>query len=312
MPEIYLHQDPDFIDLINIIANDMVISPTLVEKDYWIMHCLYGLQQAGKTFYLKGGTSLSKGFKIIDRFSEDIDILIEPEEGQKVYCGRNHDKPAHVESRKKYYEALAKGLKIDGIYKIARDPAFDDKTGKYRSGGIRLHYNTPIETPDDIKEGVLLEVGFDKVEPFGRITISSWAFDYAKNKEFLYIDNRAIDVPCYRPEYTFVEKLHAINKKYRQQQDGQGFEANFMRHYYDLYKLLELKEVLDFIGTKEYLYHKEYRFHKEPLNKATTLEDLATRQHYEEQYEKSKTLYYKGKPTFHEIIERLRKHHPNM
>ena len=42
------------------------------------MHCLYGLQQLGLTFELKGGTSLSKGHKTIDRFSEDIDILIEP------------------------------------------------------------------------------------------------------------------------------------------------------------------------------------------------------------------------------------------
>ncbi|MEA2882414.1 MAG: hypothetical protein QOH32_1670, partial [Bradyrhizobium sp.] len=42
-------------------------------KDYWIMHSLYGLQKLGLIFELKGGTSLSKGFKIIDRFSEDID-----------------------------------------------------------------------------------------------------------------------------------------------------------------------------------------------------------------------------------------------
>jgi predicted nucleotidyltransferase component of viral defense system len=42
------------------------------------MHCLYGLQQLGYTFQLKGGTSLSKGHKIVNRFSEDIDILIEP------------------------------------------------------------------------------------------------------------------------------------------------------------------------------------------------------------------------------------------
>jgi predicted nucleotidyltransferase component of viral defense system len=43
-----------------------------VEKDYWIMHGLYGLQQMGMSFELKGGTSLSKGYGIIERFSEDI------------------------------------------------------------------------------------------------------------------------------------------------------------------------------------------------------------------------------------------------
>ncbi|WP_334364278.1 nucleotidyl transferase AbiEii/AbiGii toxin family protein [Bradyrhizobium sp. AZCC 1578] len=59
-------------------AEEKGIDPALVEKDYWIMHCLYGLRQFGYTFQLKGGTSLSKGHQIINRFSEDIDILIEP------------------------------------------------------------------------------------------------------------------------------------------------------------------------------------------------------------------------------------------
>ncbi len=40
-----------------------------------IMHCLYGLQQAALSFELKGGTSLSKGFGIIDRFTTSVLIL---------------------------------------------------------------------------------------------------------------------------------------------------------------------------------------------------------------------------------------------
>ena len=52
------------------------------------------------TFELKGGTSLSKGFQIIDRFSEDIDIRIEPPAGQNVKTGRNQTKPAHRQSRR--------------------------------------------------------------------------------------------------------------------------------------------------------------------------------------------------------------------
>ena len=78
MPADYLHNHPEFSDLLRIVAEDQSINPTLVEKDYWIMHCLYGLQQLGLKFELKGGTSLSKGLKIIDRFSEDIDIFLDP------------------------------------------------------------------------------------------------------------------------------------------------------------------------------------------------------------------------------------------
>lgn len=74
----YLHQRKDFLDLINLIADEKNIEPFLVEKDYWITHVLYGLRKQGFDFELKGGTSLSKGYGIISRFSEDIDIVINP------------------------------------------------------------------------------------------------------------------------------------------------------------------------------------------------------------------------------------------
>lgn len=55
------------------------------------MHCLWGIQQQGLKFELKGGTSLSKGFGIIERFSEDIDIQIHPSENENVKIGKNHE-----------------------------------------------------------------------------------------------------------------------------------------------------------------------------------------------------------------------------
>ena len=93
MPRDYLHNHPQFADLIRIVAEEKGIDPALVEKDYWIMHCLYGLQQLGYKFALKGGTSLSKGHQIISRFSEDIDILIEPPADRDVKAGKNQNKP---------------------------------------------------------------------------------------------------------------------------------------------------------------------------------------------------------------------------
>src|SRR5882757_7517954 len=94
-----LHNHSEFADLIRIVAEERGVDPALVEKDYWIMHCLYGLQQLGLTFQLKGGTSLSKGFQVINRFSEDIDIRIEPPKDRGVKTGRNQDTPAHIQSR---------------------------------------------------------------------------------------------------------------------------------------------------------------------------------------------------------------------
>lgn len=77
MPE-FLHARRDFGQLVSLIASERGIDPVLVEKDYWLMHCLWGLQAQGLRFELKGETSLAKGFGIICRFSEDIDIRIEP------------------------------------------------------------------------------------------------------------------------------------------------------------------------------------------------------------------------------------------
>src|SRR5882672_9206477 len=95
MPRDYLHNHAEFADLIRIVAREKSIDPALVEKDYWLMHCLYGLQKQGFKFELKGGTSLSKGYGAIERFSEDIDIQIEPPEGHDVKIGRNQNKPVH-------------------------------------------------------------------------------------------------------------------------------------------------------------------------------------------------------------------------
>lgn len=59
-----LHELPDFADLVAVVARNEGVDPGLVEKDYWIMHCLWGLQQGGFVFELKGGTSLSEGFNV--------------------------------------------------------------------------------------------------------------------------------------------------------------------------------------------------------------------------------------------------------
>ena len=212
MPRDFLHNHPQFADLIRIVAAEKGIDPALVEKDYWIMHCLYGLQQLGFTFQLKGGTSLSKGHQIINRFSEDIDILIEPPADRDVKTGKNHDKPAHIQSRKDFFDWLVQTIKIDGITKVERDTAFDD-VPNYRGAGIRLNYESLTEAMDGLREGVLLEVGFDTVAPNTPKDISSWVYDRAVASKVDIIDNRAKAVPCYDPGYTFVEKLQTISTR---------------------------------------------------------------------------------------------------
>jgi hypothetical protein len=311
MPADYLHNHPQFADLIRIVSQERGIDPALVEKDYWIMHSLYGLQKLGLTFQLKGGTSLSKGYKAIERFSEDIDILIEPPPGRDVKTGRNQDKPAHIESRRAFYDWLAnEKIRIDGITSVERDTAFDND--KLFSAGIRLRYPTKVPALKGLREGVVLEAGFDTVAPNAPRDISSWLYDRAVAQGVDIIDNRAKDVPCYDPRYTFVEKLQTISTRFRQQQLSKSSPVNFMRHYYDACNLLRRPDVQAFIGTEAYKAHKQKRFRPGDnpditRNQAFVLADPATREIYAKAYAESAALYFGKKPTFDVIVEEIGK-----
>jgi len=103
----FLHELPDAKELFLVVSEEKAINPSIVEKDYWVMHTLWGLQQQGFDFELKGGTSLSKGFDIINRFSEDIDIQIHPAPSLEVKSGKNHDKKKHIDSRRAFFDNLA-------------------------------------------------------------------------------------------------------------------------------------------------------------------------------------------------------------
>jgi len=307
----YLHNHPEFQQLLRAVEHEKGIDSSLIEKDYWIMHVLYGLQQGSFDFELKGGTSLSKGYGIIHRFSEDIDIRIEPPVSIDVKVRRNHTKPAHRESRKQYYDWLAKNIKIDGINKIIRDAEFDNET--YFSGGIRLFYQSMFPDIEGLKDGVLLEVGFDDVTPNELVTVSSWALDFAQKKKVDAIDNKAYNVKCYHPGFTFVEKLQTIATKFRQHQETGKMPANFLRHYYDVACLLDNDIVQKFIGTQGYKEHKNKRFPSKeknlPLSKqeAFLLNDSETRELFEKEYKQTAALYYQGQISLTNILDKLSK-----
>jgi len=299
----YLHEHPEFSDLIRIVAANKKIIPQLVEKDYWIMHCLHGLSEQGFNFELKGGTSLSKGYKIIHRFSEDIDIRINQDCCTEidVKIGKNQDKAKHRESRQAFYAWLAGNIQIPGISDVTRDVEFDD-IPRYRSGGIRLLYKSHFEDVEGLKEGILLELGFDDTTPNEQLTISSWAYDYALTADISFTDNRAKSVKCYHPGYTFVEKLQTVSTKFRQQRANNAFPMNFMRHYYDIYCLLENDLVWEFIRSPKYAKRKDERFPRADNqviaeNEAFLLSNEEVRALYNDAYRRSQALYYQDQPS---------------
>ena len=312
MPDSFLHERSDFKALVATVADSEKINdPALVEKDYWIMHAVFGLKQLGLTFELKGGTSLSKGFGIIQRFSEDIDIRIESFDGLQVDTNPNHEKPLHIESRRVFYEKLRDKIKISGIKSVERDTTYDDET--LRNAGLRLTYETHFGSIAGLKDGILLEVGFDQTAPNRAVTISSWIVQFAEAKKLQYTDNRALDTRCYNPEYTFVEKVQAVVRKYGQFKGTGKVPTNFLRHYYDIHQLLDVDAVQKFIGAPEYLEHKKKRFksldHDVAKSGAFTIENGNIRKQFKRSTQRrlrftiaARFLWTKSSPAFRRTL----------
>ena len=83
-----------------------------------------------------------------------------------------------------------------------------------------------------------------------------------------------------------------------------------MRHYYDVYCLLQVPDVQNFIGTAEYQAHKQKRFRSadNPLiteNEAFMLRTQDTRQLYTQAYDETVALYYQEQPTFNNILKAI-------
>lgn len=306
----YLHDLPDFSSLLEATSRERGnLRPQLVEKDYWLMHCLYGLTKCGIDFDMKGGTSLSKGYGIIERFSEDIDIKVTPTPGLPTKTGQTRD--THI-AKRKVFEQLQSQIEIPGIKAVEIDPDFADEA--MRHVGLRLVYSTVFQSLPSLKYGILLEIGFDDTEPNAPRTISSWALEQAEMAGFRpgvdVLDNRAVNIRCYHPGFTFVEKLQAVSTKYRLERSGLGMPQNFLRHYYDIYALLAVPEVQTFIDSERYHQRKRERFRTQDnldisTNEAFFIPDPAVLKSYEQEYARISPIFYGSPPSLHQILERI-------
>lgn len=306
---IFLHEDKEFKSLIDALSFELGFSPQLIEKDYWVMHCIWGVQQQNFHFEIKGGTSLSKGFHLIERFSEDVDMNIHPEADEQVPQRANQNRAGHVERRREFFENLSNKINIAGV-QVKRDHTFDDY--RMRNAGIALIYPSFYQNIPDLLSCVLLEVGFGKTTPWLECDISSWAYNRASTKApGRFIDNRALKVHCYHPGYTLVEKMEAVCRKHLKFLREGEVAANFMRYYYDIYCLLQDQRALDFIGTEEYLDFKQRSFRERleqqiPKNEALMLHDQNTYRIFKKAYENKRHIYYHHFIEFSEIIQKIR------
>jgi hypothetical protein len=141
--------------------------------------------------------------------------------------------------------------------------------------------------------------------------------DFALERSIKVFDNRAVNVLCYAPTHTFVEKLQTISTKFRRLRETKEFPSNFLRHYYDVYCLLDLQEVQTYMQQQAYRDRKEQRFRTGDelviaKNPAFTLSDPEQRALFANEYCKTSALYYEGQPAFDALLARFEQHIESM
>lgn len=241
----YFRDDTDFAAGIAEAASRLGLAQTFVEKDYWVTQVLRSLLLVfpGGQFLLKGGTSLSKGYGIIDRFSEDVDVLVVP---------RNDHSAATAEARLRAMTAgTAAALSLS--WEESRTPG----RGVFASRGDLIHYATSADVTGmdtGIRLGeVLLETGFaGGREPSEICRVSTLVGTALALSSDDYEDIAPFDLLMLDPRRTLVEKcmaLHHLASIWTE--ENPPSDARFGRHYYDIYQLLGHPRTVAGLGERE-------------------------------------------------------------
>jgi len=197
-----------------------------IEKDFWVTEVLRGVArcsaETGVTAVLKGGTSLSKAFGLIHRFSEDVDVIV-------VTPGES--KGMDDRCLKSFVTTAAASTGLEAI--------IDGGTatrGLKRSAS--LQYPTSAEM-GDLRSGVLLELGVrGGAMPTVRRTVGSLLVDHgaAAGLELDFEEAEPVTLHVLAPVRTLIEKLTILHHAALQEDAVE--QARHARHYYDVWCLL--------------------------------------------------------------------------
>ncbi|OGI18540.1 MAG: hypothetical protein A2287_06490 [Candidatus Melainabacteria bacterium RIFOXYA12_FULL_32_12] len=305
----YISDHPDFQGFVKIVAAAWSLPAGTIEKDYWVIRVLRELQNSEfqDEFVFKGGTCLSKAYKIIERFSEDIDLLFI----QTVDTISKNSKRRRLEKLKDFVAS------ISGLTYLP-----EKSMVKKLAATIYFDYN---KNPDNKLEGevssqILLEPGYrGGTSPRTLIKpINSFVGDYLIDKGFqdLAEDIPPFDVKVLCLERIFAEKLCAVKSLH----DNRSLKLR-TRHYYDLFNLLTTPDIKNLVKNKDELTLilqdisdiSEEHFNTEKI----TLQDIQLCDAFNPEHncikelansykdKRSKELYYNTQPEFGHMITEI-------
>lgn len=226
----YLHKDKEsFRDIIWQAAEYRGRTPAVVEKDYYVTLILKRLSERLEKCVFKGGTSLSKGFRVIDRFSEDIDITFSEHIGEA--------------RRKKLKNIILKEISEELEMPIIN---WEYTQSDRNYNAYLFSYESVFGLSDDrMPQQVKLETALGLYAfPTQMVEIHNDIGDYLEEKgrsdlaEQFYLDKFFMNLQSL--ERTYIDKVFALCDYYLQ-----GRSKRCSRHLYDVYKLTPMMEFND-------------------------------------------------------------------
>lgn len=183
-----------------------------IEKDWWVLQTLRLVFEMDFSKYMvfKGGTSLSKAWNLIERFSEDVDLGLSweffgfPSDISRTQVRTKLRKRSNEYLSRNFRDALLKSFHDHGIKDVGVMSA-EEGDPDQDPVKIAVYYPQVTEQSANIEPKVMLEIGSRSMrEPFTSREFRSFVGEAFPGRDFAD-DN--ISVPCVNPERTFLEKL---------------------------------------------------------------------------------------------------------
>ncbi|WMX14782.1 DUF6088 family protein [Aureispira sp. CCB-E] len=303
------------------IAEETGMTSYAVEKDWWVVQTLSIIfsMDIGKSIVFKGGTSLSKAWNLIARFSEDIDFAIDRKffdfEGElsKSQITKLRKK-ASVYITEVFYPALEIKFREKGFRNI-EFKLVETKDSDQDPRIIEIYYPSITQTSIYIKPRVQVEIGCRSLrEPFNMESISSLVDEYYPDAEF---NQAPVMVPTVNPSRTFLEKLFLLHEEFQRPVEKIRTDR-LSRHLYDVYQLssteyaeeaIKNKELYEVIVRHRYKFSRvggvNYNLHQPQLiNPIPPI-------HLEEAWKKDyrsmqEEMIYGQSPSFEEMLQQIK------
>jgi hypothetical protein len=244
------------VELFTQVGVRMNLPPQAIEKDAWvtlILRMIFNSELASH-FIFKGGTSLSKAFNLIKRFSEDIDLSID-----RSYLGfdseltkgeiRKLRKACHTFVSEKLTSILTSELNSYGIDKRLYNILVEnEKISDQDPETIQVNYQSVFEEVSYLPKRVLIEVSARSLrEPFQDVKINSLIDQQYPEMDFV---EPLFEVQATNPQKTFLEKLILLHEEFEKPANKIRY-LRMSRHFYDIGQILDSEYGKDALQDKE-------------------------------------------------------------